>query len=241
MFIFLIYDVAILPPSHHSGRVTGLVYSPTGHYLYSGSSVGSLALYSCQESHAPKLLRLLGNVLAKGGTEGERGGAAPSGTTPAPEPLLALSEDGSRLAFVGPHNFTVTVLEAETLDEVLRIDITPVTSSSRQPGGQFVDSGRLVSFSPNSLDQLLVVTQQARLLSFSASSGQLLREVGLLHGERCSALAVSGNGRYLLTAGEQVLKVWDHTMTKDLNFQVREGGREVGRRGREVGRRGRGE
>lgn len=196
--------------SHHSGRVTGLVYSPSGHLLYSGSSVGSLALYSCQESHSPKLLRLLGNTLAK--WDDHTSGPGPGGA-------LSLNQDGSRLAFIGPYNFTITVLEAESLNEVLRVDITPVTANQNQLQS-FVDSAKLVCFSPSSLDQLLLVTQQARLLKFSASNGQLLSEVGHIHRGACSSLAVSENGRYLLTAGDQVLKVWDYSMAMDLNFQV---------------------
>ena len=40
-----------------------------------------------------------------------------------------------------------------------------------------VDPARLVRYAPRALDQLVVVTETARLLKFSASSGQLLSEV----------------------------------------------------------------
>ena len=40
-----------------------------------------------------------------------------------------------------------------------------------------VDPARLVCYAPRALDQLVVVTETARLLKFSASSGQLLSEV----------------------------------------------------------------
>ena len=190
---------------YHSGAVTGLVYSPFGHLLYSSSSVGSLALYSNQENHTSKLLRLLSNIVAKGEDYAPK--------------ALALNEDGSRLAFVGPLNFTITVLEGETLNEVLRLDITPVTSAPNQLE-PFVDAAKIVSFSPNALNQILVVTKQARLLRFSSSDGQLLSEVTHLHRKSCSSLSVSANGRYLLTAGNQILKVWDYNMAMDVNFQV---------------------
>ena len=190
-----------------------MLYSPSGHLLYSASSSGSLALYSCQDSHTLKLRRLLANTLAKWGEE-----SSSSGQGPGPG-ALSLNQDGSRLAFIGPHNFTISVLEAETLNEVLRIDITPVTSSSNQLQS-FVDSGRLVCFTPSPLDQLLLVTQCGRLLKFSASNGQLLNAVGQVHRETCSSLAVSENGRYLLTAGDEVLKVWDYSMSLQHNFQV---------------------
>ena len=45
-----------------------------------------------------------------------------------------------------------------------------------------VDPARLVCYAPRALDQLVVVTETSRLLKFSASSGQLLNEVGDLSG-----------------------------------------------------------
>ena len=46
----------------------------------------------------------MGNTVAKGERFGPR--------------ALTLSEDGSRLAFIGPMEFTVTVLDAHTMEEV---------------------------------------------------------------------------------------------------------------------------
>ena len=59
------------------------------------------------------------------------------------------------------------------IHQLLRLDITPMTPSSHS-----LDPARLLTFPPSSLDQLLVVTSGARLLKFSASTGQLLNEVG---------------------------------------------------------------
>ena len=50
------------------------------------------------------MVRVMGNTVAKGEGRGPK--------------ALALSEDGSRLAFIGPMEFTVTVLDAHTMDEV---------------------------------------------------------------------------------------------------------------------------
>ena len=46
----------------------------------------------------------MGNTVAKGEKYGPR--------------ALSLNEDGSRLAFIGPLEFTITVLDVETMDEV---------------------------------------------------------------------------------------------------------------------------
>lgn len=50
-----------------------------------------------------------------------------------------------------------------------------------------------------------------------------------MHKLSCSSLALSKDGRYLLTAGDKVIKVWDYRMRFAVNFQVpptkgREGG-----------------
>ena len=56
------------------------------------------------------LLRLLGNQVAKeGGERGERGLEQQS---------LALSEDGKRLACIGPLSCNISVLDALSLNEV---------------------------------------------------------------------------------------------------------------------------
>lgn len=55
-------------------------------------------------------------------------------------------------------------------------------------------------------------------------------QVSPVHKVSCSSLALSEDGRYLLTAGDKVLKVWDYRMRFDVNFQVlpTEGGEGLG-------------
>ena len=196
--------------------MNGLVFSPSGRHLYSCSTSGSLALFSLQDGHTPKLLRLLGNIVAKMDDSSKSGSG---GRNHAPTKTLALSQDGSRLALIGPFNYTITVLDADTLNEILRLDITPVTPSSNR-SNTFIDTARLIAFSPKLLNEIVVMTKDSRLLKFCASSGRLLSEVPQLHRGRCSSMVVSEEGRYLVTAGDQVLKVWSYTMATELNFQV---------------------
>ena len=66
--------------------------------------MGSLALYDAAD-HKYLLLRLLANTVAPG----ERFG---------PD-ALASSPDGRAVAFVGPTEFTVSVVSASSLDEVI--------------------------------------------------------------------------------------------------------------------------
>ena len=91
----------------HTGSVTGLLFAPSGDNLYSSSSNGSLALYdthSGDDDGGCRVVRVMGNTVAKGERYGPR--------------ALTLNEDGSRLAFIGPMEFTVTVLDAHTMEEV---------------------------------------------------------------------------------------------------------------------------
>ena len=93
----------------HTGGVTGLLFAPSGDNLYSSSSNGSLGLYdthSGDDDSGCRVVRVMGNTVAKGERYGPK--------------ALTLSEDGSRLAFIGPMEFTITVLDAHTMEEVCK-------------------------------------------------------------------------------------------------------------------------
>lgn len=46
-------------------------------------------------------------------------------------------------------------------------------------------------------------------------------QVSQVHKQSLSSLAMSPDARYLLTAGDRVIKVWDYGMRFDVNSQVR--------------------
>lgn len=48
----------------------------------------------------------------------------------------------------------------------------------------------------------------------------LFAQICNVHKNVASALAVSEDTQYLLTAGEKVIKVWDYHMKQDTNYQV---------------------
>ena len=90
--------------SHHSGGVRSVLFSPgSGHRLYASCTAGSLAMFDSDQQTCP-LLRLLGNTVTRGENLGQQS--------------LALSEDGARLACIGPLACNVTVLDALSLNEV---------------------------------------------------------------------------------------------------------------------------
>ncbi|XP_074014459.1 WD repeat-containing protein 90 [Numenius arquata] len=184
----------------HRTVITGLTFSPDGNFMFSSCLQGTLALYSCvaQKSH---ILRVLGNVVARDA------GSGPG--------ALVVSGDSRLLAFVGPSKYVVTVMEACSLDELLRVDISILDLNSMA-----LDSALRVCFAPAPRGELLVSTSSNKILVLDAKTGRLVREVSPVHKVSCSSLALSKDGRYLLTAGDRVIKVWDYGMRFDVNFQV---------------------
>uniref|UniRef100_A0AAR2JJH4 WD repeat domain 90 n=1 Tax=Pygocentrus nattereri TaxID=42514 RepID=A0AAR2JJH4_PYGNA len=184
----------------HRGAVVGLVFSPDGEHLYSAGSLGYLALYNASQPEY-HVLRVLGNVVARGTDRG-------------PD-ALAVSSDSCCLAFVGPTEFTVTIMDAHSLDELLRVDVSVLDVESTT-----LDTALKVCFSPSSLSHLLITTSANKILWINRNTGRLLREVSEVHKHQCASLAVSEDGRYLLTAGHNAVKVWDYHMKLDVNSQV---------------------
>ncbi|ROI16431.1 WD repeat-containing protein 90 [Anabarilius grahami] len=184
----------------HSGSVDSVIYSPDGQCLFSAGDLGYLVLYnSSQNDH--HVARVLGNAVARGVNRG-------------PD-TLAVSSDSRCLALVGPTEYIVTIMEAQSLNELLRVDVSILDVESTT-----LDSALNVCFSPTSLSHLLVTTSANKILWIDTHTGQLLRQVSEVHKSQCVSLAVSEDGRYLLTAGQNSLKVWDYDMNLDVNSQV---------------------
>ncbi|XP_055662481.1 WD repeat-containing protein 90 isoform X3 [Falco peregrinus] len=184
----------------HRTVITGLTFSPDGNFMFSSCLHGTLALYSCMAQKS-RVLRVLGNVVAQD-----------TGSSP---DALVVSGDSRLLAFVGPSQYVVTVMEACSLDELLRVDISILDLN-----GTAMDSAVRVCFAPVPRGELLVSTSSNKILVLDAKTGRLVREVSPVHKLSCSSLALSKDGRYLLTAGDRVIKVWDYQMRFDINFQV---------------------
>ncbi|XP_031416845.1 WD repeat-containing protein 90 isoform X2 [Clupea harengus] len=184
----------------HTETVVGCVFSPDGECLFSGGADGSLALYNSGHQELPAI-RVLGNVLARG-------------IERAPDALV-VSGDNSRLAFIGPTEHTVTIMDARSLDEVLRVDVSILDLDSPK-----LDSALKVCFSPSTPGHLLISTSANKILYVHMHTGKLQREVCDVHKKCCWSLAVSEDSRYLLTAGCNTLKVWDYNMSLDINSQV---------------------
>ena len=52
---YTVLTADFLPCRSHNGVITGVVFSPSGHALYSSSSTGSLAMYDLSDISAAKV------------------------------------------------------------------------------------------------------------------------------------------------------------------------------------------
>ncbi|XP_028264493.1 WD repeat-containing protein 90 isoform X2 [Parambassis ranga] len=184
----------------HRGQVVGLTFSPDGEFMYSCDSQGSLALYNASEEEH-NVIRVACNMVARG-------------TEQAPD-ALKVSSDSRCLAFVGPAEYVVTIVDARSLDEMLYVDVSILDIESPR-----LDSALKVCFSPATTEHMLVATSANKILWLSTKSGRLLREVSKVHKHQCSSLAVSEDSRFLLTAGHNAVKVWDYNMQFGINSQM---------------------
>uniref|UniRef100_A0A673BY72 WD repeat domain 90 n=1 Tax=Sphaeramia orbicularis TaxID=375764 RepID=A0A673BY72_9TELE len=128
---------------------------------------------------------------------------------------LTVSSNSRCLAFVGPSEYIVTIADARALDELLHVDVSILDVESPR-----LDSALKVCFAPASTEHVLVSTSANKVLWISTKTGRLLREVSKVHKNQCSSLAVSEDNRFLLTAGDNAVKVWDYSMQLHINSQV---------------------
>lgn len=103
VIIYNIYLTGCVLGRQHRGKVTGIVFNPVSPHLYSCGSVGSLALHDTQDDKY-QLMRLLTNTVARGDARSPN--------------TLTISDNGRHMAFVGPTDFTISVVDAKSLDEV---------------------------------------------------------------------------------------------------------------------------
>ncbi|KAK2180206.1 hypothetical protein NP493_453g01010 [Ridgeia piscesae] len=183
-----VWDVDTM--QQHRGKVIGVAFSVDGRYLYSAGSLGSIALYDASNARF-QLLRLLGNTIVRGESHGPN--------------ALAVSPDGKCVAFVGPTEFTVTVVDGRTLDEVLRIDITSVRGCGDGGG---IDTATQIKYAHYDTKTLLVTTSSNKLLKFHARNGSLVSEVFIGHSENISSVMFSPDGLSVISSGEAIF-LWD--------------------------------
>ncbi|XP_072610320.1 WD repeat-containing protein 90 isoform X3 [Vulpes vulpes] len=174
----------------HQGPVTGLAASPDGSLLFSSCSSGTLAQYHCAATQC-RILRVAANVVCRD-------------AHPTPNALV-LSGDSRLLAFVGPSKYVVTVMNAALLEELLRVDVSALDLSSAR-----LASAVALYFGPGPPGHLLVSTSSSTVVVLDSTSGRVVRELPDVHSGACPSLALSRDARFLLTATDRAIKVWDY-------------------------------
>ncbi|NIG57872.1 WD repeat-containing protein 90 [Pontoporia blainvillei] len=101
------------------------------------------------------------------------------------------------------------------LHQLLRVDI-----STLDLAGSRLDSAVAVCFGPTPPGHLLVSTSSNMVAVLDATSGRLVRELSCVPPAACSVVALSGDGRFLLTAADRAIKVWDYSAQAGPGCQV---------------------
>ena len=145
---------------HHTTSITGLLYAHNGGRLISSDEEGNLSLFDANDNY--KLQRTIAKAL--------------STTIPKGIMRLSISSDGKYTTYVGPTDFVVTIIETNTLNQILKIDIS---SCSLIPNDRksitTTESALFVRFASNK--QLFVATTNFKLLKFDSFTGKLLNIV----------------------------------------------------------------
>ncbi|CAI9172545.1 unnamed protein product [Rangifer tarandus platyrhynchus] len=216
----------------HRGAITGLATSPDGRFLFSTCSRGTLAQY---HSGAPRcrILRVAGQAptpspawasqylpdcgaVARSLTHRPTGPANVVCQEACPSSsVLVVSGDSRLLAFVGPCKYTVSVVDAASLDELLRVDVSTLNLA-----GSCLDSPVALCFGPSPPGHLLVSTSSNTIAVLDARSGRVVRELSCGRPAACASLALSADGRFLLTAAERAVRLWDYAVQAGPSCQV---------------------
>lgn len=141
---------------------------------------------------------------------------------------LSVSFDDKTFAVIGSSDYVLTVFESATLNEVLRIDITTTSNQQQVFNETNVFNGRSMgnetavklTYAPYDLGQLVCVTSANRLIKFDAKNGRVVTVTPRIHKNSTDCLSVTNDGRYLVTSGDNLIKVWDYEMRLEKSFQV---------------------
>lgn len=183
----------IAAANNHSSscEITDIVYTSDAKRLLCADSLKHLTLYNVEREYA--LVRVLHNAAA----------AATS------RPLALSPDDRYVAAIAPPGQSVVSIFESTTLNEALRINLAECDAAVR------------LVFTCAEINHLLCATASGKLMRFDARTGRLLSTVNNIHRQSVDFIAVSNDGQYLVTSGDNFIKVWDYQMRLDTNFQVR--------------------
>ena len=206
------------PHNQAAAEITDLKYSNEGKRLISADSIKYICLYDVDREYA--LIRLLPNSMSVRSS-------------------LSISPDNKHLAVIGPTEFLITIYEAASLNEVLRIDIATTANSTNMSNqsmqSSFASTSQIsiqsavaarsesaskLAYASYEQNQIVCATSTNRLLKFDTRNGRLLSCIPRLHKSTTDYLGVTNDGQYLITSGDNLIKIWDYEMRYERNFQV---------------------
>ena len=192
-------------------EITDLKYSCDGKRLISGDLMKYICLYDVDRDYT--LVRMLPNCISVHGS-------------------LSISPDNRTFAVIGANDYLITVYESASLNEVLRIDTSvsnntsSIQSFNNQTCSQLYDQSGMpeailkLAYAPADMNQIICVTAANKLIKFDTKHGRLLSSVPRVHKNSTDSLCVTSDGRYLITSGDNLVKIWDYEMRFEKNFQV---------------------
>lgn len=124
---------------------------------------------------------------------------------------FAISPDDRYIAAISSNQSVISIYDTSSLNEALRVNIN--SEGCR-------DQAVCVTYSTIELNQLVCVTASNRLIKFDARTGRLLSSVEHLHRTRTDLVSVTNDGQFLVTSGDNFVKIWDYQMRLDINYQV---------------------
>ena len=148
---------------HHNVSITGLLYSFNGLCLLSSDQEGALCLSDASRNY--KLQKATTRALIS-----HNKGPIP----------LSISPDGKHTVYVGPTEFIITIIETNTLNQILQINLRncqTITNEQQIITSLSSESALFARFTSNRY--LLVATITFKLFQFDSYTGKLLNIVSL--------------------------------------------------------------
>ncbi|XRB08526.1 centriole proteome protein [Pycnococcus provasolii] len=178
--VFSIATTALIQElRQHRGAVEQVAFTPDGTLLLTFGSEGNLCVYDTTQSYLP-IKYLSTNTAGRGAA-------------------MAVSNDGTLLAALGPNATSVLLFHLPALTPHSRIELASGGSASACH----------IDFSADG-SEVLVSTSARTLERYSTSTGRCVGKLTSIHGTDCFAFAPDPAGQLVVTGGDDKwLKVWD--------------------------------
>ncbi|XP_019852340.1 PREDICTED: WD repeat-containing protein 90-like [Amphimedon queenslandica] len=184
-----LYSGNVLSEHKHEGSVKSVLFTKNGKKCFVSDSNGSLYLYNEATNNNYILITTLDSIVCSG--------------------KLMINDDDTLLGFIGPLPSIVSIYSIKSLQLSVHIDVSVGEGNSNLLP---VDA----CFTSNEINHIVILTNQNRVLKYSAFNGQFISQYTPTHHASC----VSVINNSLITGGASgELSVSDyHTRGEDQNY-----------------------